>query len=143
MRRRRFILKAGGALAAAGAAAVVDAPSVIAQPKVQWRLSTTWTPALDVLQGSAEQLARLVDEGSGGRFALERLKAEFQGKVEVVQLPAPVLRDLKKLASQVVREESEKSPMATKVYGSYMKFQAQHTGWSRISEGAYQQHVAM
>ena len=57
MERRRFIVKAGGALAAAGAAAVVDAPHVIAQPKVQWRLSTTWTPALDVLQGAAEQLA--------------------------------------------------------------------------------------
>ena len=50
MDRRRFVATAGGALAAAGAAAVVDAPHVIAQPKVQWRLSTTWTPALDVLQ---------------------------------------------------------------------------------------------
>ena len=43
MERRRFIVKAGGALAAAGAAAVVDAPHVIAQPKVQWRMSTGWT----------------------------------------------------------------------------------------------------
>ena len=71
MDRRRFVVTAGGALAAAGAAAVVDAPHVIAQPKVQWRLSTTWTPALDVLQGAAEQLARLVDEMSGGRFRIE------------------------------------------------------------------------
>src|SRR5262245_31395240 len=31
--------------------------------------------------------------------ALERLKAEFKGKVEVLQLPAPVLRDLKKLSA--------------------------------------------
>jgi TRAP-type mannitol/chloroaromatic compound transport system substrate-binding protein len=363
MRRRRFIVKAGGVLAAAGAAAVVDAPHVIAQPKVQWRMSTTWTAALDVLQGSAEQLARLVDEMSAGRFrievfpggqivpllecfeaasqgkiesfmgaayywaakepgvqwfatvpfgmnaeamgawyrqggglklweetyaafnlvprpslstgpqmagwfrkkiatiadykglrmripglggqvvakagstvvltpgseiyaalergvidasewlgahddmklglhttaryyyypgwhepgttlefgfnrkayealpvdlrrildyaagatqtfgrsdyegknavAIEKLKTDFRGKVEILQLPAPVLRDLKKLASQVVREESEKSPMAAKVYASYTKFQAQHTGWSRVSEGAYQQFVAM
>ena len=59
--RRKFIVKAGGVLGAAGAAAVVDAPNVIAQPKVQWRMSTTWTPALDVLQGAAEQLARLVE----------------------------------------------------------------------------------
>jgi TRAP-type mannitol/chloroaromatic compound transport system substrate-binding protein len=361
--RRGFIVKAGGTLAAVGAAVVVDAPNVIAQPKVQWQMSTTWTPALDVLQGSAEQLARLVEEMSGGRFkievfpggqkipplacfdaasqgtieafsgapyywaakdpatqwfstvpfgmnaeamaawyrqggglklweeiyagfnlvprpgpstgpqmagwfrkkittiadykglkmripglggqvvakaggtvvltpaseiyaalergvidasewigphddmklglhttaryyyypgwhepgttvefgfnkkayealpvdlrrildqaatatqmygrseyeaknavALEKLKAEFHGKVEVLPLPAPVLRDLKKLAAQVVMEESEKSPMATKVYASYTKFQAQHTGWSRISEGAYQQFVAL
>jgi TRAP-type mannitol/chloroaromatic compound transport system substrate-binding protein len=40
MQRRRFIVKAGGTLVAAGAAAVVDAPNVIAQPKVQWRMST-------------------------------------------------------------------------------------------------------
>ena len=365
MERRRFIVKAGGVLAAAGAAAVVDAPNVIAQPKVQWRMSTTWTAALDVLQGSAQQLAKQVDEMSGGRFrievfpggqimpqfacfdaaltghdieafmaapyywaekepavqwfatvpfgmnaegmaawyrhgdglklweeiyaafnlvprpgpstgpqmagwfrrkittigdykglrmriararrqggrqggrhgrpdagerdlrrpragcdrrlgvdraarrhearpphhravlllpglartgdhdrvrlqqegirgapgrspadrstrprgrprwtgsrstrrrtpiALEKLKTEFKGKVELLQLPAPLLRELKKLAAEVVKEESEKSPMATKVYASYTKFQAQHAGWSHVSEGAYHQFVAM
>jgi hypothetical protein len=29
--------------AAAAGAAVADAPNVIAQPKVQWRMSTAWT----------------------------------------------------------------------------------------------------
>ena len=70
MERRRFIVKAGGVLAAAGAAAIVDAPNVIAQPKVQWRMSTTWTPALDVLQGGAAARP-VVDEMSGGRFRIE------------------------------------------------------------------------
>jgi len=70
LERRRFIVQAGGILAA-GAAAAVDAPNVIAQPKIQWRMSTTWTPALDVLQGSAQQLARLVDAMSGGRFRID------------------------------------------------------------------------
>ena len=51
MERRRFIVKAGGALAAAGAAAVVDAPNVIAQPKVQWRMSTAFAATLDILPG--------------------------------------------------------------------------------------------
>ncbi|HJR51863.1 MAG TPA: hypothetical protein VJ794_12195, partial [Gemmatimonadales bacterium] len=64
LQRRRFIAKAGGILAA-GAAVAVDAPGVIAQPRVQWRMSTTWSPSLDVLQGSAQQLARLVDAMSG------------------------------------------------------------------------------
>jgi TRAP-type mannitol/chloroaromatic compound transport system substrate-binding protein len=363
MKRRRFIVKAGGVLAAAGAAAVVDAPHVIAQPKVQWRMPTTWTPALDVLQGSAQVLAKLVDEmssgwlriqvfpagqlmppldsfdaasqgtveafsgapyywaakepavqwfsavpfgmnpggmaawylqggglklweeiyagfnlvprpgfstgpqmagwfrkkistigdyrglkmripGLGGQvvaraggtvvltpggeiyaalergvieasewvgphddmklglhqtaryyyypgwhepgtttefafnkkaydalpvdlqrildhaaaatqvyglmeyeaknaIALERLKTEFKGKVDILPLPVPVLRDLRKLATEVVREESEKSPMARKVYASFTKFQARLGGWSRISEGAYHQFVAL
>jgi TRAP-type mannitol/chloroaromatic compound transport system substrate-binding protein len=69
--RRRFIVKAGGALAAAGAATVVDAPNVIAQPKVQWRMSTGWTAALDVVQGAAERLGKVVEEMSGGRFRIE------------------------------------------------------------------------
>ena len=69
--RRRFIATASGALAAVAAAAIVDAPNVIAQPKVQWRMSTTWTPALDVLQGAAERLAKVVEEMSGGRFRIE------------------------------------------------------------------------
>ena len=71
MERRRFIVKAGGALAVAAAAGVVDAPNVIAQPKVQWRMSTSWTPALDVLLGGAQRFATAVDEISGGRFRIE------------------------------------------------------------------------
>ena len=364
MKRRRFIVKAGGVLAIAGTAAVVEAPHVIAQPKVQWRMSTAFSPALDWHQGVAERLAKVVEEMSGGRFridvfaggqimgpfdcfnaasqgtieafmggsyywtnrepavdwfstvpfgmnpegmaawfeqgdglklweevyavfnlvprpgpgvapqmagwfrkkmntigdyrglrmrigtglggkvyvkaggtavltpgaeiyaalergvidaaewvgphddmklglhrtaryyyypgwhepgtmtefafnkrayealpvelrrildhaaaavqvygltdfhvknatALERLKTEFKGKVEVLPLPAPVLRDLKQLAAEVVKEESEKSPMAKRVHASYTKFQAQLAGWSRISEGAYHQVVAL
>ena len=361
--RRRFLAKASGAVATAAAAAIVDAPNVIAQPKVQWRMSTTWTPALDTLQGAAERLAKVVEEMSGGRFrievfpggqimppldcfegasrgtieafmgvpsywatkepalswfytvpfgmnpegtaawyyqgdglrlmeesyaafnlvprpgpaaapqmagwfrkkmsaigdykglkmrigtvfggkvyvkaggtavltpgadiyaalergvidacewvgphddmklglhktaryyyypgwhepgamteftfnkkayealpldlqrtldhavaavqvygltdfhaknaiALERLKTEFKAKIEVVPLPAPVLRDLKKLAAEVMRGESEKSPMARKAYASFTKFQALVGPWDHVAEGAYHQFVA-
>jgi hypothetical protein len=45
-------------------------------------------------------------------IALERLKTQLKGKVDVLPLPPPVLRDLKKLAAEVVREASEKTPMA-------------------------------
>jgi len=69
--RRRFIVKAGGVMAAATAAAIIDAPNVIAQPKVQWRMSTAFPPALDMIQGAAERLATVVDETSGGRFRIE------------------------------------------------------------------------
>jgi len=361
--RRRFLAKASGAMAAVAAAAITDAPNVIAQPKVQWRMSTTWTPALDHLQGVAQRLAKVVDEVSGGRFrievfpggqimpqfgcfdatskgtieafmaaayywtakepavewfttvpfgmnpegmaawyyqgdglklweetyaafnlvprpataaapqmagwfrkkintigdykglkmrigtgqggkvyaraggtavltpaaeiyaalergvidaaewigphedmklglqnsaryyyypgwhepgnttefgfnkkayealpvdlqrtldhaaaavqvygltdfhaknatALARLKTEFKGKVEVLQLPVPVLHDLKKLAAEVVREESEKTPMARKVHASFTKFQALVGPWDHVAEGAYHQLVA-
>src|SRR5712692_5074917 len=68
--RRRFLVKAGGAIAGVGLA-VVDAPHVVAQPKVQWRMSTAFTPALDVVQGAAQRLAKVVEETSGGRFRIE------------------------------------------------------------------------
>jgi len=360
--RRRFLAKASGAVVTAAAATIIDAPNVIAQPKIQWRMSTTWTPALDVLQGAAQRLAKDVEETSGGRFrievfpggqimkpfdcfdatsqgrieafmgvpyywtekepafewfatvpfgmncegmaawcyqgdglrlweeayapynlvprpgpgippqmagwfrkkistigdykglkmripglggkvvakaggtavltpgadiyaslergvidaaewigphddmklglhnaaryyyypgwhepgslseftfnkkayealpidlrrmldqaaaavhvygltdyqiknaiALERLKTEFKGKVEILQLPVPVLRDLKKLAVEVVREQSEKTPMARKVHASFTKLQALVSPWDHIAESAYHQFVA-
>ena len=92
---------------------------------------------------AATQLYGLTEYEAKNAIALEKLKTELKGKVELLQLPAPVLRDLKKLAAEVVREESEKSPMAKKVYASFTKFQAQLAGWSRISEGAYHQLVAL
>src|SRR2546428_12227128 len=69
--RRRFIATASGAIAAVAAAAIVDAPNVIAQPKVQWRMSTAWTAAFDIHQGAALQLAKVVEEMSGGRVPVE------------------------------------------------------------------------
>ena len=92
---------------------------------------------------AAVQVYGLTDFHVKNATALERLKTEFKGKVEVLPLPAPVLRDLKKLAAEVVKEESEKSPMAKRVHASYTKFQAQLAGRSRISEGAYHQVVAL
>src|SRR5215831_13231151 len=70
-------------------------------------------------------------------IALERLKKEFKSSVEVIQLPAPVLRDLRKIAAEVVREESEKTPMAKKVHASFTKFQALVGPWDHVAEGAY------
>src|SRR5687768_18398364 len=71
MQRRRFFVKAGGLLVAAGAASVVDAPYVIAQPRVSWRMPTMWPPALDILQGNAQKFARIVDELTGGRLKIQ------------------------------------------------------------------------
>ena len=45
--RRTFLAKTSGLVAATATGAIVDAPTVIAQPKIQWRMSTAWTAALD------------------------------------------------------------------------------------------------
>jgi TRAP-type mannitol/chloroaromatic compound transport system substrate-binding protein len=50
-----------------------------------------------------------------------------------------VLRDLRKLATAVVREESAKIPMARKVHASFTKFQALVGPWDHVAEGAYHQ----
>jgi TRAP-type mannitol/chloroaromatic compound transport system substrate-binding protein len=69
--RRTFLAAASGAMAAGAAATLADAPSVIAQPKIKWRMSTTWPPALDMLQGSAQRSAKVVEAMSGGRLQIE------------------------------------------------------------------------
>src|SRR5215510_11098040 len=71
IRRRRFLAKASHAMTVATVAILTDAPYVIAQPKIQWRLSTTWPPQLGNLQGPAERLAKIVEESTGGRFRIE------------------------------------------------------------------------
>jgi TRAP-type mannitol/chloroaromatic compound transport system substrate-binding protein len=84
----------------------------------------------------------LTDFHTKNAIALERLRAEFKGKVEIVEFPAPVLRELRKLAVEVIRAESEKTPMAKKVHASFTRFQALVEPWDRIAEGAYHMSVA-
>src|SRR5574342_826532 len=102
--RRRFIATAGGVMAAA-TAAIVDAPNVIAQPKIQWRMSTAYPAVLDQLQGAAQRLAKAVEEMSGGRFRIEVFPggqimqpfecfvAASEGKIEAYLGTAQYLRD--------------------------------------------------
>jgi TRAP-type mannitol/chloroaromatic compound transport system substrate-binding protein len=91
---------------------------------------------------AAAQVYGVADFHTKNAVALERLKTEFRGKVELAQLPMPMLRDLKRLAADVIREESEKSPMAAKVHASFTKFQALLRPWDHVAESAYHQFVA-
>ena len=103
--RRRFIATAGGVVAAAAAAATTPGPHVIAQPKVQWRMSTAYPPVLDQLQGAAQRLAKVVEEMSGGRFRIEVFpggqimqpfecfEAASKGKIEAYMGTAQYWRD--------------------------------------------------
>src|SRR5262245_42105680 len=92
---------------------------------------------------AAVSIFGVTDYHTKNATALERLKTEFKGKVDVLPLPGPVLRDLKKLATEVIREESEKTPMARKVHASFTKFQAQVGPWDHAAEGAYHQFVSL
>ncbi len=92
---------------------------------------------------AAVQVYGLTDFHAKNAIALERLKTEFKSKVELLQLPTPVLRDLKKLSAEVVREQSEKTPVARKVHASFTKFQALVGPWDHVAEGAYHQFVGV
>jgi len=106
--RRKFIAKVGGVVAAAVAA---GAPNVIAQPKIQWRMSTSWPPTLDVLLGGAQRFAQIVDEMSGGRFRIDVFPggqimgpfdcfdAASQGKIEAFH-SGPIFWDAREPAIQ-------------------------------------------
>jgi TRAP-type mannitol/chloroaromatic compound transport system substrate-binding protein len=61
--------------------------------------------------------------------------------VELLQFPTLVLRDLKKMATEVIRDQSEKSPMARKVHGAVTKFQAHLGTWDHVAEGTYHQFL--
>ncbi len=79
MERRSFLLKAGGALVGAGATVMgcrqesktKTPPQVITRRKHQWRMVTTWTPALDVLQGNAQRFASMVESMSDGELKIQ------------------------------------------------------------------------
>src|SRR5262249_38912156 len=90
---------------------------------------------------AAVQVYGLSDYHAKNAIALERLKGEFKGRVEVLQLPAPVLHDLKRLSGEVIKEESEKTPTARKVHASFTNLQALGGPWDHVAEGAYHQRV--
>src|SRR5262249_15739747 len=91
---------------------------------------------------AAVQIYSLTTFHAKNAIALERLKTEFKGKIEILQFPASMLRELKKFAAEGVKEECEKTRMARKVHASFTKFQALLSPWDRVAEGAYHQIVA-
>jgi TRAP-type mannitol/chloroaromatic compound transport system substrate-binding protein len=91
---------------------------------------------------AAMQTYGLMDYDYKNAFALQKLRTEFKAKVEIVQFSADTLKELKKLTVDVIKEESEKTPVAKKVYASINKFEALIHDWSYLAEGGYQNQIA-
>jgi len=71
MKRREFLKKSGTAAAAAVAASVA-APAVLrAEKTYQWKMVTTWPPAMPVLQVGAERFAKRLEEATAGRIKIQ------------------------------------------------------------------------
>jgi TRAP-type mannitol/chloroaromatic compound transport system substrate-binding protein len=67
MKRRSFLKKAAVGVAAGAVAAPAIAQS---QPKVHWRLASSFPKALDTIYGAAEILSKRVSEATEGRFQI-------------------------------------------------------------------------
>ena len=72
--------------------------------------------------------------------ALQRLITKHN--VNLVRFPDAVMKDLRKMADEVVAEQAAKTPMATKVNNDFQKFRAQVGVWHQVSEKAYYNTIA-
>lgn len=69
MQRRSFLKKAG--LTAMAGTAAVAAPAVAqSQPKISWKMTSTYGPSLPALFSTAELFVKMVEEASGGNFSI-------------------------------------------------------------------------
>ena len=61
---------------AAGTATGQQAPAQQQSlPQVEWRMTTSWVQALDILQGAAQAIGDKVSEMTGGRFTIQVFEA--------------------------------------------------------------------
>lgn len=69
MQRRSFLKKAG--LGAVAGTAAIGAP-VFAQsnPKINWKMTSTYGPSLPALFGTSQMFCKFVEEASGGNFSI-------------------------------------------------------------------------
>ncbi len=72
MQRRKFLSKAGTALAvgAAGIPTLASAQTS-ALPTIKWRLTSSFPKSLDTIFGAADVLSKRVAAGTGGRFQIQ------------------------------------------------------------------------
>ncbi|AXV16222.1 ABC transporter substrate-binding protein [Neorhizobium sp. SOG26] len=72
MDRRSFFKKAAVTGTGAAAASVLAAPAIAqANPKVTWRLTSSFPKSLDTIYGGAEDIAKHVAEATDGNFTIQ------------------------------------------------------------------------
>lgn len=72
MDRRSFFTKASAAGVGAAAAATLAAPAIAqSNPKVTWRLTSSFPKGLDTIYGGAETLSKYLSEATDGNFTID------------------------------------------------------------------------
>ena len=72
---------------------------------------------------------------AGNGAALQELIT--QHKVNLVQFPAPLMDDLRKLAMETLEEEADKDAPSRKVHEAFKKFKEQVGIWGTVADDAY------
>ena len=76
MDRRSFIRKTGAAGVGAVAATALAAPAIAqSNPKVTWRLASSFPKSLDTIYGGAETFAKMLSEATDGNFTIQSFAA--------------------------------------------------------------------
>lgn len=68
-------------------------------------------------------------------LALQELKQKY--KVEVLEFPAEVLKELRRLTDETLEEEANKDKTFRQVYQAYKAYRENNDAWNEISEAAY------
>ena len=72
MKRRQFLKTASVGTLGAAAATTLAAPAIAqSQPKIAWRLTSSFPKSLDTIFGGAEVLAKQVAEATDGNFQIQ------------------------------------------------------------------------
>ena len=107
-------------------------------PQLFERMRDAYTKLQGLGEAGRTAFARLLNDPAPTVQAWVAAELLSQGDTRAL----PVLRELKKLAGEVLKEESEKTPMTRKVHASFTKFQALVGPWDQVAEGAYHQLIA-
>ncbi len=76
MNRRAFFKQAGAASLGAVATTALAAPALAQEnPKISWRLTSSFPKSLDIIYGAATDIAQSVSEASGGNFTIQTFSA--------------------------------------------------------------------
>lgn len=59
-------------------------------------------------------------------------------KVQLKEFPAPVIKELRKLSTEVLEELAASDPDSKKVYDAFLAFQKNINAWNKITEEPYQ-----
>ena len=72
MDRRSFIKRAGATTAGAAVATALAAPAIAQEnPKITWRLTSSFPKSLDTIFGGAVDIAKHVSDATGGNFVIK------------------------------------------------------------------------